>query len=57
MAKSTRNTKVSKAKKFFGVLDNTIRDHKNDPFVVKKNKEAKRILKLTGLPNHLFKAK
>jgi hypothetical protein len=34
-------------------VDKTIRDHSKDPFVVKKNKAAKKLLDKYGLPKGL----
>jgi len=37
------------------IVDETVKDHSNDPFVVKKNEEAKAFLQKNGFPTQVKK--
>ena len=45
--KKERNTELGYGK---GIVSDTIRDHSNDPFVVKKAEEAQAFLQKNGFP-------
>ena len=47
--------KNNSPKKIFGVIDNTVGNYENDPFVIKKTNDAKEFLKKVGLPKNLTK--
>jgi hypothetical protein len=44
------STIATKKRSKFGKLDRTIKDHSNDPFVVKKAKSAKKFMVNLALP-------
>jgi hypothetical protein len=48
-----RKEKTNQDKKYFAIIDNSVGNHENDPFVVKKTNDAKEFIKKYGLPKHL----
>jgi hypothetical protein len=48
--KKERNTELGYGK---AIVSNTVKDHSNDPFVVKKAEEAKAFLRKNGFPGQV----
>lgn len=44
-----------KSKQGTFTINDNIRDHRNDPFIVKKNEQAKKTIEKYGLPEQLLK--
>jgi hypothetical protein len=56
MATTIEHRAGAKSKKTFAVVDNTVGNYEKHPFLVKKAKAAKALLKAVGLPGQLSKA-
>ena len=50
-----RKKKKNIKNKIFGIVDNSVGNYENDPFVIKKTNDAKEFIKKVGLPKNLTK--
>lgn len=57
MSATSKNKKTGNGKKTFAIVDPKVGNYEKHPFFVRKTKEAKALLKATGLPKKLAKAK
>lgn len=48
-----RKKKNTQDKKYFAIIDNSVGNHENDPFIVKKVNDAKETIRKIGLPKNL----